>query len=98
MEDLRQKKLALKKKILAVAKMAHYFHTMREESEAVLHLKGLSPNGMMSTGMLERGLDSADASADSSIKKANITIADFDSAKKLDILNERMPTMKPTKK
>ena len=39
-EETQAKKLALKKKILAVAKMAHYFHTMREESEAVLQLKG----------------------------------------------------------
>ena len=39
LEDKKQKQLALRKKILAVAKMANYFQNLREEQEAILHMK-----------------------------------------------------------
>jgi len=87
-----ERRITLQKKILAVAKMAKYFHTLREESETVLHLKGLTPNGMLPTGILEsqsnlsQGLEGVKGA-----KPGMSSITTFEDAKNLDRVNEKMP-------
>lgn len=74
----------IRNKILAIGKMARVFSVLREESESVLQLKGLTPTGYLPTGVLLGGKDS--------IKHA---ISTFEEAKKLDEDNERMPPARP---
>lgn len=72
-------RMRLQKKIVAIGKMAKYFNTLREESETVLQLKGLTPGGRLPPGALTQGLH-------------NVTnVSSFSDAKKLDMVNERMP-------
>jgi len=87
-EKLRKQevRLRLQKKIVAIGKMAKYFHTLREESETVLQLKGLTPSGRLPPGALSHGSDS--------LATAIHTANGFDDAKKLDRVNERMPARK----
>lgn len=75
----------IKNKIRAIGKMARVFSVLREESESVLHLKGLTPNGALPLGSLAGG-------------KATLanSISTFEEAKKLDLQNERMPPIKST--
>jgi len=75
----------IKNKIRAIGKMARVFSVLREESESVLHLKGLTPNGALPLGSLAGG-------------KATLanSISTFEEARKLDLENERMPPMKAT--
>lgn len=76
-------RMRLQKKIVAIGKMAKYFNTLREESETVLQLKGLTPNGRLPPGALSDGLN------------ANMpNVGNFSDAKKLDLINERMPERK----
>ncbi|WAQ96333.1 PP2B2-like protein, partial [Mya arenaria] len=63
-----------------------------EESESVLQLKGLTPNGLLPLGALGGGkatLSNALGGFDPSHK-----ISGFDEAKSLDKANERMPPRK----
>lgn len=86
-----EKRITLQKKILAVAKMAKYFHTLREESETVLQLKGLTPNGMLPTGILDG------SSSGVPLREAQNPMAlikTFEDAKSLDRVNEKMPARK----
>jgi len=71
----------LQKKILAISKMGKYFNTLREESETVLQLKGLTPGGKLPSGALSQGSTSLNA---------HMT-GNFDDAKALDRINECMP-------
>ena len=96
LEDSKNKKIALKKKIMAVAKMAAYFHNLREEQEAILQLKGLSPNGMIPEGILDEGRVPSSASK-TSVVKGKIIGTGFSNAKILDKANERLPTMRNKK-
>lgn len=73
-------RMRLQKKIVAIGKMAKYFNTLREESETVLQLKGLTPSGRLPPGALANGLNQTIASC-----------SNFQDARKLDIMNERMP-------
>ena len=66
--------------------MAKYFHTLREESETVLQLKGLTPSGKLPTGALSQGSQSLNCHLSN--------VANFEDAKKLDRMNERMPARK----
>ena len=94
-EDSRIKKENMRKKILAVAKMAHYFRNMREESEAALQLKGLTPNGKLVDGMLADGGASRPDSRTSLIEaKRGLQTNGFDKAREIDRVNERMPQPK----
>eukprot|EP01137_Pigoraptor_chileana_P007312 Opistho-2@52744 len=70
----------IKNKIMAIGKMARMFSVLREESENILHLKGLTSNNQLPVGVLSGGK--------AGIKNA---ITTFEEAKMLDRENERMP-------
>merc|ERR1719370_588988 len=86
LEDKKQKQLALRKKIMAVAKMANYFQNLREEQEAILQMKGLAATGNLATG----SDDLARPDSRTSISMAKAAQSDFNQAKQLDKVNERM--------
>ena len=85
LENKRNKKIVLRRKIMAVAKMATYFRNLRDEQEAVLQLKGLSSHGIVPEGMLES------EEIESKSKAVKSKLAKKDSVKDLDKPNERMP-------
>jgi serine/threonine-protein phosphatase 2B catalytic subunit len=69
----------LKKKILAMGKMAKMFKTLREENESIVVLKGLA-GGQLPIGVIQQGPQA--------IKNA---ITGFETAKKMDVANEKRP-------
>lgn len=79
-QDLRARKEVIRNKIKAVGKMARMFTVLREESETVLQLKGLTPNRALPRGALSGGK--------SSLSEA---ISTFEEAKMLDRANEKRP-------
>jgi serine/threonine-protein phosphatase 2B catalytic subunit len=70
----------IRKKILAMGKMAKMFKTLREENESIVMLKGLA-GGQLPIGIIQKGPDA--------IRSA---ITGFEQAKKMDISNEKRPT------
>merc|ERR1712025_226643 len=81
------RKEVVKNKILAIGRMSRVFSVLREESEQVLQLKGLTPSGSLPLGALSGGKSSLTGAI-------NQKIESFDEAKELDKLNERMPPRK----
>jgi len=90
------RKEVIKTKIRAIGKMARVFSVLREESESVLQLKGLTPTGNLPKGALAEGRRSLyeALSGVGGVSK----IASFEDAKRLDKVNERMPPTKETEK
>jgi len=78
----KERKEVMKKKIRAVGKMARVFSVLREESENVLLLKGLTPSGKMPLESLAGGKQSLEDK-----------ITSFQKVREMDLENERMPPL-----
>ncbi|KAI7883000.1 serine/threonine-protein phosphatase 2B catalytic subunit A1 [Lichtheimia hyalospora FSU 10163] len=85
-EEIDQRRVVIKNKIMAVGKMSRVFSILRENSEQVMELKAASPTGKMPLGTLALGMEG--------IKSA---ITSFEEAKQSDRENERFPPSRESK-
>ena len=73
----------LKNKVKSVGRMQRMYTTLRNESELILKLKGMAPDGKIPRGLLLQGRPA--------IKDA---LREFHRARELDKVNEKRPTKK----
>ncbi|CAF2871817.1 unnamed protein product [Rotaria sp. Silwood2] len=85
---LAARKEVIRNKVRAVGKMVRYFATLREQSEDILTLKGLTPSGTLPLGTLEGGKTAIEQAKQLISHKKRIS---FEEAKRLDKSNESMP-------
>lgn len=78
--ELVAKQIRIKKKILAVGKMARVFAVLREESEKINELKSAMGSSQLPAGTLSSGAEG--------LKRA---ISGFEQAKESDADNEKLP-------
>ncbi|ORZ03679.1 serine/threonine-protein phosphatase 2B catalytic subunit A1 [Syncephalastrum racemosum] len=79
-DEMEQRRMIIRNKILAVGKISRVFSVLRENSEQVMELKSRSPTGKVPLGTLALGAEG--------IKSA---ITSFEEAKQSDQENERLP-------
>ncbi|VDP81608.1 unnamed protein product [Echinostoma caproni] len=72
--------------------MARVFTVLREESETILELKGLTPTGMLPLGALAGGRETIKGAMSGTWTPHKIQ--NFEEAKAIDKVNERMPPHK----
>ncbi|KAA3681080.1 serine/threonine-protein phosphatase 2B catalytic subunit [Paragonimus westermani] len=87
--SMTARKEVIRNKIRAIGKMARVFTVLREESESVLELKGLTPNGMLPLGALSGGKESLKVALSGITPDGKATR--FEQARAIDQINERMP-------
>ena len=76
----QQGAIAIRQKVMAFSKMQKMLTTLREESELLLKIKGMSPDGKIPRGLLLQGKGA--------IRNAH---NDFSNARHLDSKNEMRP-------
>jgi len=70
----------LKKKVVAVSKLLRMYKVLRQENEAIVQLKQLTPSHKVPFGLLRKGP-----------KAIKEVLVGFDSAKEADLVNEKRP-------